>query len=173
MSRALVNFFYAHPVGHAVEALHYAHGHKAAAPELEVSVALNAATAVELARFCPFVERAYAIDHPLLEPCADSAARLAELPRDWDWIADDPRRWQDVQLAMFPGLRDYYAASDEHLRARDVRSIAGMGRIAYAPHQPLRFELPAPRQLDGERGSRSCPPARASARCTRRSPPGG
>jgi hypothetical protein len=76
LSRALVNFFYAHPVGHAVEALHYAHGHHVAAPELELSVALNAATAVELARFCPFVERAYAIDHPLLEPCADSAARL-------------------------------------------------------------------------------------------------
>ena len=87
MSRALVNFFYAHPVGHAVEALHYAHGHHVADPGLEISVALNAATAVELARFCPFVERAYAIDHPLLEPCPDSAARLAGLPREWDWIA--------------------------------------------------------------------------------------
>ena len=149
MSRALVNFFYAHPVGHAVEALHYAHGHHVAAPELELSVALNAATAVELARFCPFVERAYAIDHPLLEPCPDSAVRLAELPREWDWIADDPRRWQDVQLAMFPGLRDYYAASDEHLTARFARTIAGAGRLAYAPHRPLRFELPAARSLDG------------------------
>jgi hypothetical protein len=118
-------------------------------PEAEVSVALNAATAVELARFCPFVERAYGVDHPLLEPCADSAARLAEIPRDWDAIADDPRRWQDVQLSSFPGLRDYYAASDELLRARDVRSIAGTGRIAYAPHQPLRLELPAARSLDG------------------------
>ena len=72
-------------------------------PGAEVSVALNAATAVELARFCPFVARAYAIDHPLLEPCADSSARLAELPRDWDAIADDPRRWQDIQLTIFPG----------------------------------------------------------------------
>jgi hypothetical protein len=113
-----------------------------AAPELEVSVALNAATAVELARFCPFIERAYAIDHPLLEPCADSAARLAAVPHEWDWIADDPRRWQDVQLTTFPGLRDYYAASDEHLSARVARTIAGAGRLAYAPHQPLRFELP-------------------------------
>ncbi len=151
MSRALVNFFYAHPVGHAVEALHYAHGHHVADPEIEVSVALNAETAVELARHCPFVERAYAIDHPLLEPCGDSSARLAELPREWDWIADDPRRWQAVQLALFPGLRDYYAASDEHLRARRARTIAGAGRLAYAPHQPLRFELPAARSLDGER----------------------
>jgi hypothetical protein len=148
LTRALVNFFYAHPVGHAVEALHYAHGHHVADPELEVSVALNAATAVGLADVCPFVERAYAIDHPLLEPCADSAARLAALPRDWDWIADDPRRWQDIQLTTFPGLRDYYAASDEHLRASRGRTIAGLGRLAYAPHQPLRFELP-PRSLEG------------------------
>jgi hypothetical protein len=114
-----------------------------AAPELEVSVALNAATAVELADFCPFVERAYAIDHPFVEPCADSAARLANLPRDWEWIADDPRRWQDFQLAAFPGMRDYYAASDEHLRARRARTIAGTGRLDYAPHRPLRLELPA------------------------------
>ena len=173
LSRALVNFFYAHPVGHAVEALHYAHGHHVAAPELELSVALNAATAVELARFCPFVERAYAIDHPLLEPCPDSAARLAELPREWDWIADDPRRWQDVQLAMFPGLRDYYAASDEHLhgalRADHRRCRAA--RLRAPPAAAVRAA--AARSLDGGRGSRSCRPARASARCIRRSPPGG
>jgi hypothetical protein len=30
--RLLVNFFYAHPVGHAIEALHYANGHHAADP---------------------------------------------------------------------------------------------------------------------------------------------
>nr|CEL17978.1 hypothetical protein [Kibdelosporangium sp. MJ126-NF4]CTQ90794.1 hypothetical protein [Kibdelosporangium sp. MJ126-NF4] len=28
MERALVNFFYCHPVGHAVEALYYANGHR-------------------------------------------------------------------------------------------------------------------------------------------------
>jgi hypothetical protein len=54
-----VNFFYAHPVGHAVEALHYCLGHHAAAPDREIAVVLNAASAVELARFCPFVHRAY------------------------------------------------------------------------------------------------------------------
>ncbi len=124
-------------------------------PELEISVALNAATAVELARFCPFVERAYAVDHPLLQPCADSATRLAGIPREWDWVADDPRRWQEFQLAAFPGLRDYYAASDVHLHARRARTIAGAGRLAYAPGRPLRLELPpearaaAARRLQG------------------------
>ena len=78
--RLLVNFFYSHPVGHAVEALHYCLGHHLADPTREVSVALNAATAVELAGFCPFVSNAYAIEHPLLEPCLDSAARQAGIP---------------------------------------------------------------------------------------------
>ena len=79
--RLLVNFFYAHPVGHAVEALHYCLGHHLADPAREISVALNAATAVELAGFCPFVSHVYPVEHPLLEPCLDSAARQAGIPR--------------------------------------------------------------------------------------------
>ena len=47
--RVLVNFFYAPPVGHAVEALHYCLGHHAADPEREVAVTLHADTAVRLA----------------------------------------------------------------------------------------------------------------------------
>jgi hypothetical protein len=64
--RFLVNLFYAHAVGHAVEALHYCLGHHVADPTREVAVALNAATAVELAGFCPFVSNVYPVDHPLL-----------------------------------------------------------------------------------------------------------
>jgi len=143
--RLLVNFFYAHPVGHAVEALHYALGHHAAGPGREVSVALNAATAVRLAQFCPFVKEVYAIDHPFLEPCGDSAARLAALPREWDWIYDDGRRYQDFQLEAFPGMRDYYAASDVRLQALVRRSVAGYGD--YVPHTALRFRLPVASSL--------------------------
>jgi hypothetical protein len=72
--RLLVNFFYAQPVGHAVEALHYCLGHHMADPSRRVSLALNAATAHELAAFCPFVDAAYPIDHPFVEACGDSAA---------------------------------------------------------------------------------------------------
>ena len=143
MARILVNFFYAQPVGHAVEALHYAHGHHTADPTREISVALNAATAVELAGLCPFVDHAYAIDHPFVE--AADHSDLANLPREWDWVLDDPRRHQSFQTDLFAGMRDYYAASDAHLIAREGRTIAGFGRLSYLPHQPLRFVLdPAP-----------------------------
>jgi hypothetical protein len=37
-----------------VEALHYCLGHHRADPTREIAVALNGATAVELADFCPF-----------------------------------------------------------------------------------------------------------------------
>ena len=133
----LVNFFYAQPVGHAVEALHYAHGHHAADPSRRISVALNAATPVELAGLCPFIEHAHAIEHPFVE----AGHAPLTLPREWDWVLDDPRRHQPFQTETFAGMRDYYAASDAYLIAKQGRSIAGPGRLSYLPHQPLRFEL--------------------------------
>jgi hypothetical protein len=139
--RLLVNFFYAHPVGHAVEALHYCLGHHAADPSREIALALNADSAVGLAGYCPFVSTAYAIEHPFVEPCPDSRSRLAALPREWDWVLDDFRRHQDIQLELFAGMRDYYAASDEHLVAGH-RSVVGADPPGYLPHQQLRFALP-------------------------------
>jgi hypothetical protein len=141
--RLLVNFFYAQPVGHAVEALHYGLGHHRADPTLRVSLALNAATAHELAAFCPFVDAVYPIDHPFVEACDDSDARLAGLPRTWDWVVDDFRRRQDVQLAAFAGMRDYYEASDRHLVAQQGRSVVCATPPGYVPRCRLRFELPA------------------------------
>lgn len=139
--RLLVSHFYAHPVGHAVEALHYAHGHWRPDTSREVSVLLNARTPVELAGLCPWVTRAYAVDHPLLERCADSPARLAHVPREWDWVLDDGRRYQDWQLELFPGLREFSAASDEWFACRVGRSVSGQHRAGYA-QAPWRFQIP-------------------------------
>jgi len=141
--RLLVNFFYAPPVGHTIEALHYCLGHHLADPAREVSVVLNAAGAVELAGFCPFVSNVHAVDHPLLEPCPDSAARQAGIPRRWEWVVEDFRRGQDIQLAMFPGLRDYYLASDRLLTATRARTYVGSSRPGYVAHQQLRSLYPS------------------------------
>jgi hypothetical protein len=142
--RLLVNFFYAPPVGHAIEALHYCLGHHLADPEREVSVVLNSASAVELACFCPFVSEAFAVEHPTLEPCPDSAARQASIRRRWDWVLDDHRRHQQLQLDLFPGLRDYYLTSDRLLTATQGRTVVGATAPGYRPHQRLRLELPEP-----------------------------
>jgi hypothetical protein len=141
--RLLVNFFYSHAVGHAVEALHYCLGHHTAAPERAVSVALNAASACELARYCPFVESAYPIVHSFVEPGVDSPRALAAVPRQWNWVVDDFRRHQDVQLRAFPGMRDYYEASDRHLVATRGRTVVGDRAADYVRGCRLRLELPA------------------------------
>jgi hypothetical protein len=143
VERLLVDFFYAQQLGHAIEALQYCVGHAAAVPGREVSVLLNAATPVELAGWCQAVRVVYPVDQPFLAPCPDAAARLAAVPRDWDWVVDDTRRHQPFQLELFPGMRDHYAASDRHLRARVGRSVVGAARAGYAPRQPVRLELPA------------------------------
>ena len=88
------------------------------------------------------MSEAYAIEHPFVEPCGDSAARLSALPRQWDRIAEDVRRHLDAQLSLFAGLRDYYAAADAWLEGQ--RGIAGFEPPAYAPDQQLRLELPSP-----------------------------
>jgi hypothetical protein len=171
--RLLVNFFYAHPVGHAVEALHYANGYHLADPALKISVALNAATPVELASWCPFVSAAYAIDQPLLEPATPS---LDALPHEWEWVVDDARRHQPIQLELFPGLRDYYAATDAHLVATRGRRPTGYPPPAYRPHAPLRLDLPAAaraaagRRLDGAQRAIALMPAGSGTRSLYPSP---
>ena len=75
--RVLVNFFYAHPVGHAVEALAFCHGYHRADPSREIELVLNAATAVELAALCPFLGGVHPVEHPFVEPYPSSAARIA------------------------------------------------------------------------------------------------
>lgn len=141
--RVLVNHFYAHPVGHAVEALHYCVGHAAAAPGRRVEVALPTATATELATWCPEVAAVHAIDHPFLEPGPGDDTAFDGVPREWDWVLDDVRRHQPFQLEMFPGMADYYATSDRLLRARAGRSVVGAERVGYVRHTQLRLDLPA------------------------------
>jgi len=149
--RVLVNFFYAHNVGHAVEALHYCLGHYLADPSREICVALNAEAPVGIAGFCPFVSQTFAVDHPLLQSCPDSAARQSGIPRRWDWVLDDFRRRQAQQLAMFPGLRDYYATSYRLLTASIARTVVTSNPPGYVPHQQLRLELPATAQASARK----------------------
>lgn len=139
----LVNFFYAHPVGHVIEALHYAVGHHAADPDRPVAVALNAASPTELAGYCPAVSAVHAIEHPLLDRCPDSMRRISGVAGEWGWVCDDFRRHQQVQIDLFPGLADYYQATDRLLHPRHGRTVVGATEAGYLPHQPLRLELPA------------------------------
>lgn len=140
----LVNYVYAQQVGHAVEALHYAHGYHLADPRRRIAVALNKRTPVELGAFCDCVDEVYAVDVDIFDAEFDAAAALAGIPRDWDWVVADSRSIQDVQRQIFPGLARYYDAATEHFRPAKGRGFAGFDKIgpSYQPHQELRLSLP-------------------------------
>lgn len=143
MTRILADFFYAHPVGHAIEALHHCLALHEADPSREIGVVLNARTPTELAGCCPFVTHSYAVDAPFLEPAPDAPASIAHIPREWDWVLSDVRRVLDVQLDMFPGMRDHYAASDEWFVASERRGILGVVPPSRVARTQLRLDLPA------------------------------
>lgn len=168
----LVNYWYWNSVGHAVEGMRYALGYKAADPELRVSLLLNSATAVELARLCPFIDDVYAVRFPAV-PFA--ATGLYEAPTGLPWrrgflrvrnhmrwrrhvrrtdpqeaFAGVPRTWTwlvEHNEATDPvwassTLREFYDAAHSYFEPRHPLGVAGREPPSYAPHQRLRLDLP-------------------------------
>jgi len=149
----LVNFFEAHNVGHVVEALHYCLGHQKANPGSRLSVLLNASAPTDLAGLCPFVEAVYPVELPgypvdtsgLTE--ADCLAALQDVPEEWDYVVDNPRRRVEPHLRAVPGFARYYEASDRHFRARKARVTVGADPPGYVPRSHLRLEPPRENRL--------------------------
>lgn len=135
----LVNFVYCHPVGHAVEALQACLGYRRADPGRRIGVVLKANTAVDLARWCEFIDEVHTVDVDVFTPPA--ADVLDHVPRDWDWVVDDPRGHQTWQRDLFPGLAGYYTAAGRHFRAH--RSVIGGAAPSYQPGN--RLDLTPPR----------------------------
>ena len=160
MLRPLVNFWYAHPVGHAIEALRYCLGYHLADPELRVSVALNAATPVELAGCCPFVDEAYPVGYTdFLGRAGDPDAALVEVLPDWDYVLDDDRSRQPAQLE-FEGVRRYYQAPTATSARASTTGRLGMSRRPIAAWTaPAAASGPA-----GATGARSRSPSCLRAR---------
>lgn len=141
--RLLVNYWYAHPVGHAVEGLRYCLGYKAANPELSVSLLLNGATPVELARLCPFVDEVYGVAFTSFTDVPnDPAAALTAVPRDWDWVVENHRARQASHAAI-PGFAAFFDAAHRHFVPLHGTGVAGAEPPAYRPHEQLRLEPPA------------------------------
>jgi len=167
----LVNFWYASPVGHAVEALRYCLGYHLADPSLRIHLLLNGATATELAALCPFIEKTYAVAFTGLDNAIDDpAAALANVPRTWDYVVDAGRARLREQLASFAGLRRFQDATAGHFVVRRHRGVAGEAPPAYLPPPRLELALPAPaleradRELAGAPLALAIMPAGSSAK---------
>lgn len=141
--RLLVNYWYAHPVGHALEGLRYCLGYKTANPGLSVNLLLNGATPVELARLCPFVDEVYGVPFTTFtEVRGDPTEALAAVPRDWDWVVENHRARQESHSAI-PGFAAFFDAAHRHFVPLHETGVAGAGPPAYRPHEQLRLEPPA------------------------------
>lgn len=125
MPTLLLNYVYYNPVGHIVEALKVAKGYHDANPGLEIEVLLNQRAPVELARACPWIRAAHAIDTYAFLPDAppgSGAAILEAVPREWDyvvtndWILDDVKGMAEVHrdetsmVAFYEAARGYFRA---------------------------------------------------------------
>jgi hypothetical protein len=156
-ARLLVDFYFAHPVGHVIEALRYALGYHRADPGLRISLVLNANAPTELANLVPYVETAYPVGDGFdFVEGGDAWRAIAHIPRQWDWVVDDARRDHAGLRAMFPGMAVYYDTADTHFLARRGRGVAGATPPAYRRHQQVVLDLPeasrarARRRLGGQ-----------------------
>lgn len=142
VTTALVNFFEANPVGHVIEALHYALGYRRADPTLHLAVLLNAAAPTELASLCPFLNAAYAVHLP---PATDHDVlpALAHVPVGWDFVLDNDRRYAAAHTAAVPDVARYFAAADRYFQVHREHNLIRRAALPYAPHQRLQLELPA------------------------------
>jgi hypothetical protein len=137
----LVNFWYSHAVGHAIEALRLALGFHLGDPSLRISVLLNGATPTELGDWCPFVERTYAAGFTdFLRGEGDPDGALADVPRDWSYVVENWRADEAVQQ-RFTGLVRWYEASRRHFRPRISEPPP------YVPHGTLRLKLTTRRKF--------------------------
>ena len=166
----LVNYWYAHPIGHSLEGMRYALGYKAANPDLRVSLLLNGATAVELARLCSFIDEVYALPFTRFgEVDSDPRQALAAVPQSWDWIVENHRVHEESH-AQIRGFRAFFDAAHEHLHPRHPLGIAGQAPPAYLPHQQVQLDLPgaarraAAARLQGDAAIAVLPAGSSSAR---------
>ncbi|WP_370326661.1 hypothetical protein [Euzebya sp.] len=142
-ARILIDFVDAHNVGHVVEALRYAAGHRAANPDAHIGLVLNAASPSEMATWAGTVDEVFTI--PLYEGVEAMAGAAAGIPAEWDYVLDDLRRTNPVQLDVVPGFADWWPIADAHFEAAEHRGYCGIPPQppGYVPHQTVRLDLPA------------------------------
>jgi hypothetical protein len=86
MPRILLNHVYYSPVGHVVDAIHYARGLYEGNPGSEIHVALHEGAPAELCDACPWITRTYRIKLAGQEPGGVSDPPM---PREWDYVLDN------------------------------------------------------------------------------------
>lgn len=136
----LVNFVFCPLVGHAVEALQYCLGYHRAGPDRRIGLVLTANTAVDMASWCDFIDEVYTVDLDLFGEPRDDV--LDHVPKEWDWVLDDPRGHQQWERGLFPGPAGYYDLADHYFTVRSGHFYVGAALPPYRPNNRLDLALP-------------------------------
>ncbi|MEN9938576.1 MAG: hypothetical protein RLZZ387_5155 [Chloroflexota bacterium] len=135
--RLLINWVYYQPIGHAIEAYRYAQFWHNQHPELEIAVALNARSAVDLARCLPAVSAVYPVDLETnrTAPLSFWRTLIQELAAAFEGVeivllgALDPRRSMTHRVIVERRIT-YHECARRHYRAM-------LPRLGIAEGQPF------------------------------------
>jgi hypothetical protein len=134
----LVNWVTFPPVGHAVEAFKVANAWSRRT-DLEISVALNHKSAVELAQCLDWVKRVYPIDLNEFENEGMPSATLNAIPRRWNYVFTDPRIRPNSD---WPALNHFHDAFRKHVQAAHVNTGNDSHGFPTPKATPLKLVLP-------------------------------
>ncbi len=92
MKQLLINWVFYSPAGHIAEALKHSYGYYLPNKDrIEISMLLNAESAVEIARACPWVKQVYEVSLAEVVEQRKQAACLQAIPKEWDYLITDTR----------------------------------------------------------------------------------
>ena len=109
--KLLLNFVYWMPVGHVIEAIKYAKGFADSNKNLDIYVALNSATTIELAKACSWIKEVYSIN---IENILSS---FQNIPKKWDYIVSDKRSQNLGNSGYEQKMKRYYDLCEKHFSA--------------------------------------------------------
>jgi hypothetical protein len=139
--RLLVDWVYAPPVGHAIEAFKFAQGYALANPHLEVSLLLNSRSAPELIDCIPGLAHTYLIDMDDFAEPSGPRPSLEAVPQDWDYLFVDPR--QNHPMPGWPPYNHYRADARRYFRGRHAWDGSRTPGFPPRVQRPLALQLPA------------------------------
>lgn len=139
--RLLINHIYCRPVGHVVEALKFAKGYKNANKNLDVYLLLNARSAWELAKACPWIKKAYPVDayqFRQYKSYKEKASALKGIPKTWDYIVADNRAPNYSVENEGWEIRDCYSFTKDYFKARKGSGFTYDSK--HPEHQPIKYK---------------------------------
>jgi hypothetical protein len=137
--RLLINWVYYQPVGHAIEAYRYGQAFRNCNRDLEIAIALNARSAVELGRCLPAIDTVYTVDVEEFEQPASRRMSLERLPQVWDYVFTDPRHEHSMGWEALDRFEREFRA---YIRAGAVNDGWSCGELPAASLSPLVLSLP-------------------------------